>query len=507
MPRRMVHADGNAIAAELEDAGLSCGASREQHEFLKQFLGAVRSERRVRCVDQAGWHGVVYVQPNGRTFGAAAADDIVLQTERAAAGSAYAERGSLSEWRDNIARHAVGNDLLLLTISTAFAEPLLDMLGEPSGGLHIRGGSQIGKTTTERSAMSVHGPGDDKHMHTWRATANGLEAVAAENSDGLLILDELAQANAREVDQVVYMIANSAGKARANRAGGARRQRNWRILVLSTGEMSLEAKLSEAGLRIRAGQDVRMVDLPADAGVGMGIFQNLHAFPSGAAFAEHLRAAASNYCGTAGPAYLDQLARERDADPAQLVATLGAGRQQFLDAHVPSDANGQVRSVAKRFALIAVAGELATEYGITGWPEREALRAGGACFRRWLETRGGIGAAEEMQAVEQVRAFVAAHGSSRFELEDSTDQRIISRAGWKLRTDEGWGYLITSSCWRTEVCRGLNTTDAADALIEAGFMVRGNDGRRTVQRRIAPHGIVRGYLIRGTILGGDDDGK
>jgi hypothetical protein len=30
------------------------------------------------------------------------------------------------------------------------------------------------------------------------------------------------------------MIANNAGKTRANRAGGARRQHNWRILVLST---------------------------------------------------------------------------------------------------------------------------------------------------------------------------------------------------------------------------------------------------------------------------------
>jgi putative DNA primase/helicase len=92
------------------------------------------------------------------------AGGIVLQTERAAAGSAYVERGTLPEWRDNVARYAVGNDLLVLAISTAFAAPLLDVLSEPSGGVHLHGISQSGKTTTVRCAKSVYGPADDKHM-------------------------------------------------------------------------------------------------------------------------------------------------------------------------------------------------------------------------------------------------------------------------------------------------------------------------------------------------------
>jgi Domain of unknown function (DUF927) len=229
MPIEWVHADGNAIAAELHSAGLRCNTSRPAHELLKRFFGDVIIRRRVRCVDQAGWHGTLYVLPNGRVFGVDA-ESVVLQTERAAAGSAYVERGTLPEWRDNVARCAVGNDLLALSISAGFAAPLLDVLGEPSGGVHLHGTSQTGKTTLLRSAMSVYSPADDKHMRTWRATANGLEAVASETSDGLLILDELSQANAREVDQVVYMLANSASKARANRAGGARAQRNWRTL-------------------------------------------------------------------------------------------------------------------------------------------------------------------------------------------------------------------------------------------------------------------------------------
>jgi uncharacterized protein (DUF927 family) len=304
----------------------------------------------------------VFVLPNGRVFGTSG-DSIVLQTEHVAKTGAYAERGTLEEWRDHVARYAKGNDLLTLCISAVFAASLLDILGEPSGGVHLHGASQTGKTTLVRCAMSVFGSGDDMHIRSWRATANGLEAVAAETSDGLLPLDEISQGEAREVGQVVYTLANSTGKSRANRAGGARQQRSWRVFVLSTGEITLEAKLAEAGQRARAGQDVRLIGLSADARNGFGVWQQLHSFSSGAALSDHLRAAARTYCGTAGPAYLDQLARDRGTDPEALTATLRALCQKFVDKHVPAGADGQVRSVAKRFALIAAAGELVTEYG------------------------------------------------------------------------------------------------------------------------------------------------
>jgi putative DNA primase/helicase len=39
------------------------------------------------------------------------------------------------------------------------------------------------------------------------------------------------------------------------------------------------------------------------------------------------------------------------------------------------DFEGQDKRAAGRFALLALAGELATEYGMTGWPEGEAVKA------------------------------------------------------------------------------------------------------------------------------------
>ncbi|MDH8168752.1 hypothetical protein QIG48_28075, partial [Klebsiella pneumoniae] len=67
-----------------------------------------------------------------------------------------------------------------------------------------------------------------------------------------------------------------------------------------------------------------------------------------------------------------------------------------------------------RFALVAMAGELATRLGITGWPEGEALRATRVCLNAWLKDRGHTANQEDIAALEQVRSFFTANQYSRF---------------------------------------------------------------------------------------------
>ena len=88
----------------------------------------------------------------------------------------------------------------------------------------------------------------------------------------MLILDEMGQAEAREIGEIVYMLSNSSGKQRAGKGGEARQRKTWRTLFLSTGELTLGAKLAEAGKKVMAGQEVRLVNLPADAGAKLGVF-------------------------------------------------------------------------------------------------------------------------------------------------------------------------------------------------------------------------------------------
>ncbi|HEY4044452.1 MAG TPA: DUF927 domain-containing protein, partial [Rhodopila sp.] len=358
----------------------------------------------------------------------------------------------------------------------------------------------------------------DAQLRTWRGMANGLEGAAAETSDALLILDEMGQSDAREVADVIYMLANESGKQRASRAGTARRRHSWRVLFLSTGEITLAQKMGEAGRRAMAGLEVRLVNLPANAGVGMGVFQNLHDRSAPAVLAEELREAARAHHGTAARAFLARLAHDRGANAAELRQTLEALRTSFIERHVPPGAAGQVRSVAGRFGLIGAAGELAGDYGVLPWPKGEAMRAAGACFEAWLAERGGTGSGEDAVALAQVRAFIEAHGESRFTLlsmftlgtEPGPPEvtRTINRAGFRRRVVEGggnesWEYLILPEAWKNEICKGLDAKRTAELLVRRNLLVGGTARHRAASVTIPGEGKRRAYIVSGAILGYD----
>src|SRR4029077_11311279 len=115
------------------------------------------------------------------------ANETLLLQSTGSVRHAFGQRGSLAEWKDNVARLAVGKSRLLLA---ANAE---------SGGIHLRGASSTGKSTALVMAGSVWGGGArGGYVRSWRATANGLEGVALAHCDALLCLDELSQVPARE---------------------------------------------------------------------------------------------------------------------------------------------------------------------------------------------------------------------------------------------------------------------------------------------------------------------
>ncbi|WP_073136331.1 DUF927 domain-containing protein [Muricoccus roseus] len=520
VPKRLVHSDGSRIAEELEDAGLHCSPSGRAKTLLKNFIGGVRSKRRLICVDRTGWHTSqgkpVFILPGGEAFGPAAGS-VILQTDHAGTDGAFIPAGDLQGWKTNVAAYAVGNHRLALAICTALATPLLDVVGGDSGGIHIVGDSQTGKSTTLYVAGSVWGKGArGAQVRQWRATANGLESAASETSDTALILDEMGQASAADVADTIYMLANGAGKLRAGKEGGARRTKTWRTMFLSTGEITLAAKLAEAQRKVMAGLEVRLVNLPANAGAGMGVFQNLHGMPGPGDLAKHLQLQARTHYGTAGRAFLTQLVRTRVSKQRELEARVKGAQASFAKLHVPEDAAGQVRSVADRFALIALAGEMAIEWGVVPWPKGEAVRAAGECFKTWLRERGGAGTTEDQQAINQVQAFLEAHGESRFTPLVRHDQngnaeappaealRTSNRAGWRRRPagdKDGWEYLILPQAWTNDVCKGMDAKRVAAVLAGQGLLVAGKGGKSAAVVNVPGEGSVRVYRVSGAILG------
>lgn len=510
MPRAMLAGDGQEVRSHLLDGGLFLGSGRKAREKLAEYLTRANPPDRVRVVSRIGWHGGegrrVFVLPDA-TMGRLAGERVMLQTERPDALPPLHQSGTLAEWQSELAALAVGNSRLGFALAVAFAAPLAALIGAEGGGFHLRGPSSVGKSTALHVAGSVWGGGGLRGWcRSWRTTDNSLEAVAAAHCDLLLCLDEMGEAGAETVGSAAYMLANGAGKGRAGRDGSARRVAEWRTLFLSTGEEGIADRMAEArggAKRARAGQEVRVLDIPAEAGPH-GLFETLHHHPGAGAIADALKAVAARCYGTAGRAWLHILADDPEGmarDAREVVAA-------FLAAHVPKDAAGQVRRAAGRFALAAAAGELATASGLLPWPAGEAEKAAAACFAAWRGARqAGNGAAEDAAAVAAVRGFIGAHAESRFQLlgtgGDAEARLVVNRAGWRKREGEGWQFLILPDTWRGEVVAGMDAKAAADALRRAGYLIPQEHGRLQRAERVGLSGPVRVYVIRDTILAGE----
>jgi uncharacterized protein (DUF927 family) len=379
--------------------------------------------------------------------------------------------------------------------------PLLHLAGQEGGGVNFFGQSSRGKTTLLQTAASVWGRGASPgYVRAWRATANGLERAAASASDTALVLDELGQVEAREAAAALYSLSNGGGKVRASRDGAMREPKSWRVLTLSTGELSGEAKLSEGrGRKARAGQLVRLLDIPADR--GFGAFD--HAGPENDAgkLAKAFKQAAISAYGTAGPEFVRRLIDEQVT--GENVRALIA---EFVAAHVPAGADGQIDRAAQRLGLIAAAGELATLLGVTPWNEGEASAAAAWALEQWIGQRGGTAPAEYRQAIEQVRLFIEAHGESRFEpLDDPGARPVSNRAGWRKGEGQDREWLIPPETWRAEICNGLDPKLVARTLADAGMLKRGSDGNQQVRK--VGGTAKRVFVIGATIFdGGGNEG-
>jgi uncharacterized protein (DUF927 family) len=519
VPCEMFHGEPHAISAHLHSHGLRCSYTKSAQGNLRRCLASVRPERRLQAVTTGGWHGMSYILPDGTVYGDA---DIMLRPELQRADLSCAHAGTLAEWQDRVARYAIGNSRLALFLSAAFAGPLLEIIAEPSGGLHLHGKSQTGKSTAAFVAASVSGKGArDGNAHQWRATGNGLEGLASRCSDGCLVMDEISQADAREAGDSIYQLANGQGKQRAARSGGARQRASWRIMFLSTGEVTLAQRMSDAGRRAMTGLDVRMTNIPADAGAGFGLFDTLHDVAEPGLLADQLRDASARLYGTAGRAFLARLVETRGDDPDGFYERVKALRMQFISDQLPAGSDGQVRSVCGRFGVIAAAGELATDWNILPWNAGEATRAAGTCFMAWLRERGGIGAGEVHAALRQVRQFFEAHGTSRFaEIrqysttvggklieppnEELYHDRTINRCGWRRSDGDQWTYFVLPEMWKSEVCRGIDGEMTAKAMADRGWLKR--DGKNlTCKVTIPENSRPRVYVVSGALLDGDDD--
>lgn len=459
---------GDALEAlrTLVNHGMTPPTNRAKSVLL-DYLNNYPIEARFICVSRAGWHGESYITSN-KTYGSG---NYVLNSENI---NPYSTKGSFNEWQKLsmlIEHHKLG----VFTFSAAFSGQLLELLNEESGGFHIYGNSTDGKSTLTKAACSVWGSpfdGQNKYPNSWRTTDNALENNAEIRNDCFMVLDELKQATAKTVSNVSYMLANNDGKERMSKSTKNLAKKTWNLIYLSTGEITLSEHLRRDNLTLDAGQELRFAHIPSDQLKGLGVFDTLANFNSAQEIASQIKTLASQNYGHAGDQWLNHITVNKNKITALAKAMMDTFIKDFADG-----LNNQIKRVAKRFAIVACAGELATQAKITGWQSGRAYEAVGLCFKSWLNEFGSTDNIEEKKILNQIKHFFELHGTSRFEpLEikrnafgEEIRPIIHNRVGYY--DEKKKAYLISTNMFENELCKGFNATKAKEILRRHAWII------------------------------------
>jgi putative DNA primase/helicase len=481
MPMELLRGSCEELRGELLAAGVEIEHKNRAH--LSTYLQWRIPTEVITAATRTGWtaKGGAFVL-HDRIIGD---ENVHFQSESMTADGAAKPGGDYRQWQ-TMAALCEENPVLMVSICVSLAGPLLAKVHRDSGGIHWVGDSSIGKTTALIVGASVWG-GDD-FKRTWRATSNGLEGAAALLSDTCLCLDEINEADPREVGSIIYSLGNGTGKTRATRIGSARQVHRWRLTLLSTGERSITAAMQEGGKQAKAGQLVRLLNIPAAR--KFGVFDELHDFTDGRELADHFKTECAKHYGHAGIKLIEYIIQQGGGNFGGILAQI---EQQY-----PCQ-DGQAARAASRFALYAMAGELAIEAGILPWKRSAALDACKAMFEQWLQMRGN-GATEHKQILQNVSDYILKYGDIKFTDKDAQtidrdDKPRIDRAGWYVDKPGGRVYLFTSAALK-EAGGNYDFKRVLDALDSDGWIVEHDYGKRSKKTSITGGRKANLYWIR-----------
>jgi len=487
MPMALLAGKADELLQRLYDDGLEISYANRRR--IADYICSEQPVRFLRCATRTGWHSqTTFVLPD-EVIGVG---DIWFQSTTKIA--AYAKAGTFNDWENQIAARALGNPNLLFALSYGFCGPLLELLNFPGAGIHFYGDTTKGKTTVLEADASIWGQGQG-YLRPWRATANGLEGTCVQHTDTLLVLDEIAEINSKDLNEVAYFLVNGQGKTRSDRHGEAKQAKSWRVPLLSSGEESLRTKLAAVGISVKEGQSLRILDIPS---LGKyGLFDNLHEFKSGAEFADAIRGAANQHYGHAGPAFVKALIAQNRADLAQRHAEIVL---RF------STQNPQEARASRCFALAALAGELATEAGVVPWEADDATSAALHVFDIWRDAREtSVFGAEHFQILSRISDFIDAHSDSRFSDLNWTpgvnqygnfndEPKIYNRAGYWDDSGNSRVYLFTNGGLK-EATKGFEFGRVLKALEDAGAFAKKGANAKAISTRTPDNRTPRLYWI------------
>jgi hypothetical protein len=358
------------------------------------------------------------------------------------------QAGDLDSWNSRVAEVCRYSSRLMLTVSAAFAAPLLARIGRPSFWLHMFGPAKLGKTLALLAGGSVIGIGDDRQLPTWNTTDTAFQETARLFNDNVLIVDEfgLLKGNRKDaylrVKNLTYMFSAGKETSRSRQSVYAVPPASspWRSILVSTGEHSVGALAGLSGESRDAGELARTHDIPAIKGRQKTIFDR---FPPNLAkkkrrswsrrqLAALREAIASNHGQALEPVIVEIIRRGEAIRPFVEKCT-----REFRKALPACPKEGALMHAADNFGVVYAGGCLAIKTGVVPWSQDELLGALTACFEGFLEE---VGKQEKVRERAQ-RIFLKRLGEMDLPLK-SKPFDAKPQHGFRTQTDRGIIFAI-----------------------------------------------------------------
>ncbi|SFM62377.1 DUF927 domain-containing protein [Methylobacterium pseudosasicola] len=456
-----------------------------------KVLKAADPQNEIAVVRTPGWHSLdgsldrFFVCPSGEVIGAP--DNQALELSISSRISeAVAVGGTLEGWQAAVSAAASVTRCphWALGAIAGFAAPLVALTGLDTCGVNLSGTTSGGKTTAQRLAVSAWSRAAldkrDSLLQSARATANGVEGMAARASGTILALDELGHVTGKELGKNIYSLASGVGKSRMTADAQLRASHTWSTFIVLSAEKSLEEKVRGDGGEWYGGMAARIPDVDitnVDRAVDQAVMARIQA--------------CDQHYGHAGPAFVRKLIELGYHLQAEQIRQ---AINQAADKLAGPGADSAMRRAALPFAILINAGLMACRFGIL--PANVDVKS--TVDWAWGKFGASTDAAAlnpEEQAVNSLRAWVAERWDSEVlptEIEIGTKAPNRNASAWY---DDTAVYIPAHRI--VEAAGGtLKETEIGRALDAQGLIAKRKDKDCNFHTFVPKVGRFKVYALR-----------
>ena len=296
--------------ASLQKQGVPITSNKDWAAII-DAIEEVRVFKRKPLIEHPGWTGPYFADATGKVY----------SPERMLRGTAVFEpasqntssRGTWKQWRDQVAVPLTGQAIPMIAVMTAFAAPLLHLIGEPYNfGLEFCGPPATGKTSCLAIMASVSG--NPAHIPNFNVSLAGLEAMFKEHRDRGFPIDEANLVDARNstfFKEFAFRLANGSIKVTAFQPDRA----YYRFIFATTANQPFFETLTGFDMDTAGAAVQRLLPLKIAQDSEFGVFDFLpEGFSDSGALATYLHDAIGRQYGTIMRRFLQCLVDRRAHD-------------------------------------------------------------------------------------------------------------------------------------------------------------------------------------------------